>query len=373
MRVAIIGVKGYPIVYGGFDTFVRELAERLVKRGVDVTIYCHSALFKEKPRRVNGIDLVYMPAIESKSLSQITHSFFSFIHASAGKSDLLLVVNSANGPFGILPKVAGKPTVINVDGLEWERPKWKGFGAKYFYWASKMATRFYDQLVNDAEAMREVYLELFNRDSEVIAYGSTPEYSQRPEMIEQWGLKKDDYYVIVGRLIPDNNSDLIIEGFLKSHSQRKLVIVGDVTYKDEYASRIKKMSETEERLVFTGFVKDRQTLAELFLNSYCYFHGHEYGGTNPTILQALGSGCAILALGTVFNKEVLQDGRYGILFEKQQQAVTELVNRVEAEPETVTDLKSKAREGLGQRYDWEHITDRYIEVFENLLKSKGKT
>ena len=152
--------------------------------------------------------------------------------------------------------------------------------------------------------MRRVYLDLFDKDSEVIAYGANIRFSKKEQLIKKWNLSKDDYYLVVGRLIPDNNADLIIEGFLSTNSERKLVIVGDVPYQDEYADRLKSLTDT--RLVFTGYVNDQAELAELYHNAYAYFHGHEYGGTNPTMLKAMAYGSAILALDTVFNREMLQ-------------------------------------------------------------------
>ena len=149
MKLAIIGSRGYPYVYSGYETFVKEISERLVKRGVNVTVYCHKGLFKNRPKYLNNIKLVYIPTIETKSLSQIIHSFLSLIHSCFNKPDIILVVNVANGPLGIIPKLRGIPTLINVDGLEWKRPKWKGLGAIYFMFAAKMATIFYDKIIND--------------------------------------------------------------------------------------------------------------------------------------------------------------------------------------------------------------------------------
>ena len=174
---------------------------------------------------------MYVPTIETKILSQPIHSFLSIIHACFSNTDVLLVVNSANGPFGLLTKLFKVPTAINVDGLEWLRPKWKGLGSIYFKWASKMATLFYDQIINDSDEMRKVYLDLFKRDSKVIAYGANIRKSKNPELINKWNLKQREYYLVIGRLIPDNNADLIIKGFLKSNSKKKLVIVGDVLIK----------------------------------------------------------------------------------------------------------------------------------------------
>lgn len=364
LKVAIMGAKGYPYVYGGYDTMIKELGERLVVRGVLVRVYNHRSLFKDRPRFVNGIECIYTPAIERKSLTQLTHTFFSMIHACFSDVDVIFVVNSGNGPFGLISKLFGKPTAINVDGLEWLRPKWKGAGSKYFFWASRMATKFYDQVINDSDEMRRVYLELFQTDSKVIAYGANPKESVPEEPIQKWDLKSRAYFLIVGRLVPDNNADLIIEGFLRADSNRKLVIVGDVPFEDAWATRLKNIEDP--RLLFTGYVTDPTELASLYSHCYAYFHGHEYGGTNPAMLKALGYGCAILALNTPFNQEMLQNGKHGWYFSKEAKSVEELVNESEANPEKMDELRSSARTGLTQKYNWDHVTEQYLEVFRSL-------
>ncbi len=189
MKIAILGSRGYPYVYSGYETFVKELAERLVNKNVDVTVYCHKNLFKEYPPVVNNVKLKYISTVESKTLSQLIHSFQSMLHACLNNFDIILVVNSANGPFGLISKIFSKKTAINVDGLEWLRPKWKGLGAKYFYWASKLSTKLYDEIINDSFAMADLYKKEFNAESTVIAYGANIRYSQNAELINKWNLK----------------------------------------------------------------------------------------------------------------------------------------------------------------------------------------
>ena len=149
LKISIIGSRGYPYVYSGYETLIKELSERLVARGCEVTVYCHRNLFNKKPVLVKGIKLVYVPTIESKSLSQLIHSFLSMCHAVTSDADVIFAVNAANGPFGLISKIFRKPTAINVDGLEWLRPKWKGLGAKYFKIAARLSTILFDQIIND--------------------------------------------------------------------------------------------------------------------------------------------------------------------------------------------------------------------------------
>ena len=366
-----MGSRGYPSNYGGYESFIRELSERLILMDVEVTVYCHSSLFSNKPRILNGIRLVYLPAIETKSLSQLSHTFLSIIHASFSSFDIIFMVNSANGPFGLIPKIFGKKTVINVDGMEWLRPKWKGFPAKYYRFAARMATKFYDVLVSDAEEMRKVYLEEFSSDSEVIAYGAPePLNNEGNDKIESWELIPNNYFLIVGRLIPDNNALLIAKGFLKSKTDKKLVIVGGVPYEDPYVDEIVALSNVDKRIVVTGHIHDREAIAQLFSNSYMYIHGHEYGGTNPTMIEALGYQCAILALNTRFNQEMLQNGLYGVYFEKSMESVRSSIDYWNNRENNIEDLKKKAKRGVLPKYQWDYVTQQYFDLFRKLHQNR---
>lgn len=369
MRIAIIGSRGYPYVYSGYETFVKELAERLVQQNFDITVYCHKNLFKTFPKEVNGVKLKYFTTIQSKSLSQLLHSFQSIFHACFQRYDVVLVVNSANGPLGLLTKIFRKETAINVDGIEWLRPKWKGLGAHYFYFASKLSTKLYNRVITDSFEMQKIYQNEFQAESTVIAYGANIGYSQNPSLIKKWNLVPRDYYLIVGRLIPDNNADLIVEQFVRSESKRKLVIVGDVPYKDNYAEKIK--SVNDPRIIFTGYITNQNELAELYHNCYIYIHGHQYGGTNPTMLKALAYGCAILALDTVFNKEMLDGENYGFYFDKQRFNLNEVINGIERDDSILSVFRERARDRIVNNYTWEKICSQYIDLFGQLCNKKN--
>ena len=369
MKVAILGTRGYPYVYGGYETFVSRVAPGLAEKGFEVTVYCHRGLFRDRPAIVNGVRLAYVPAIEHKVLSQFTHSFLSTIHALASGHDILLFVNTANGPFGLLAKWMKRKTVMNTDGLEWLRPKWKGFGEKYFRWASALSARVFDVLVADAVAMQDIYQREFGRSSVVIAYGADVIRSVKPELLSKFGLTAGDYYLVVGRLVPDNNADIIIREFLATSSKRKLVVVGDVPYEDPYARRVKAMGN--DRVVFTGYICDVEMLNELYCNAFAYIHGHEFGGTNPTLLKAMASGSAILALNTVFNREVLAGDKHGLYFEKTPGDLAIAIRTTEEQPERVALLKKGIRERVQSEYNWPKIIDQYAGLLVGMIPHSG--
>ena len=368
LKIAIIGSRGYPYVYSGYETLVKNIGERMVANGAQVTVYCHSYLFDQKPKLHNGIQLKYVPTIKSKSLSQPIHSFLAFWHAAFSNVDVVLVLNVSNGPFGIITRLFKKPTLINVDGLEWMRPKWKGFGAIYFKWAAKMAVKWMDIIVTDAVAMQTIYKNEFNTDSVVITYGADSNKGAQESLINKWQIAQQQYYLIVGRMIPDNNSDIIIEGFINSSSTKKLVIVGDVPYQDAYATKIK--SYKDNRLVFTGYITNGDELASLYKYCYAYMHGHEFGGTNPTLLKAMANGCAIGAIDTVFSREVLQNDSFGTYFKKDTASLSKWFQWAEENPTKLDEVRRIVSNGLNQKYDWDLVTDLYLYHINALINKK---
>jgi glycosyltransferase involved in cell wall biosynthesis len=370
IKLSIIGVKGYPYVYGGYETLIKELVERISKKNVEVTIYCHRSLFKVRPNNLGNIKLVYIPCVETKVLSQLTHSFLATLHVCFSKADVIFYVNAANGPFGYLTKLFKKKTVINVDGLEWLRPKWKGWGAKYYYFAAKKATQLFNVVVTDAFEMQNIYKQLFNVSSTMIAYGTDAFVKQPVSLLEQWNLKGQDYYLIVGRLIPDNNSDLLLDAFLNFNSKKKLLIVGDDIFNNAFAIQIKNKIKDAKNIIFTGYIKDAYLLSALYQHAFAYLHGHEFGGTNPTLVKAMGEGCFIMALNNKFNNEVLQDGKYGYLFEKNTESLIQLMSDSENEDDAmqirVKTMRANSKNGMVERYQWDYIIDQYYQIFINL-------
>lgn len=363
-RIAILGTRGYPVVYSGYETWVREMCAFLNDK-YEIHVYCHRGLFKQRPKILNNVHLHYLPTIESKFLSQIIFSSLSTLHALFMRYDIYLFVNAANGPFGWVLKFFGKRSAINTDGIEWERPKWKGLGAKYFKWGAKISTRNFDVIISDADGIRSYYLDKFKTDSVVIAYGAYLQQSEGTQAIEKLGLKRNDYYLIVGRLIPDNHVEEIILGFKKSNTQKKLVVVGDVTYKDAFAQRMKTMAS--DNIIFTGYITDQVLLKELFANSYCYLHGHAYGGTNPSLLKALAYGCCILAHDNIFTREVLDNDKYGFYFKNAPDDIAETINRIDHSPAEVEQKKSISRNRITEKYTWDKICNQYDELFQKML------
>lgn len=369
MKVSIIGIKGYPIVYGGYETLVKSIVKRLNRFDVDVTIYCHKKLFDERPKYIDGINLVYLPAWEKMGWSQFTHSFLATIHACFSDTNIIFYVNVANSPFGLIAKLFFKKTIINVDGIEWERPKWKGFGSVYYKITSRLAKHFFDCVITDAIAMQEIYKSRLDCDSVVITYGAEECVKYDHSILTKYNLVKSNYYLVVGRMIPDNNLDFIIDDYIKSNSIKPLVVVGGDFFESSFVKEIFKKISKYKNIILTGYINDPDQLSTLYKYSSAYIHGHEYGGTNPTMITAMKEGCVILALDTIFTREMLSNGDAGIFFEKKEFSLAELIKKIENfDIETRYNLyRSNAKSIADEKYNWDLIAKSYLEVFNKIL------
>jgi glycosyltransferase involved in cell wall biosynthesis len=252
---------------------------------------------------------------------------------------------------------------MNVDGLEWERGKWGFFGRTYFKSAARSAVRFCNRLITDAEGMRQVYLERFGKDTTMIAYGANIQSSTQPELIRQFGLEPGSYYLAVGRLVPENCTDLIISGFLAADSPKRLIVVGGANYESDFHRRLRALGT--DRVTFTGHVNDQTLLKELYCNSFAYIHGHSVGGTNPALLSAMGYGACILAHDTVFNREVLSDA--GLYFSRDAKVLGALIRKVEGDPSLVSELRLRGPKRIKGHYTWEKITGQYEQLFREVV------
>jgi glycosyltransferase involved in cell wall biosynthesis len=365
----MFGLRGLrpDLQISGFETAFSEIAPRLVKRGHAVTIYCRSGAHSSanRGRQLDGVDLVYMPSPGGKNLSAPTSTGLAVAHALATKRfDVWFFVNVGMGYHAAMARLSGRPVVMNVDGLDWQRGKWGPAARAYFRSAARMAVRFCTTLVTDAEAMRTFYREQFARDSEMIPYGADIETSSRPDLVESLGLSTRGYYLIVSRLIPENSLEAMVSGFVGSRTRRRLVIVGDANYHDAFHERLRSIADGDARVKMLGRIADQSLLKELWCNAYAYLHGHSVGGTNPALLRAMGCGTCIVARDTVFNREVL--GEAGAFFDDAA-SVTTSIDALDLDEERVARMRCLGPPRIEERYTWERIVDDYERVFADAV------
>jgi glycosyltransferase involved in cell wall biosynthesis len=364
----MLGLYGMPLPqlhFTGFETAFGEIAPRLASAGHEVTIYCRGSHYPSELRvaEYKGVRLRYVPSPGGKNLSGLISTLLASLHALLiGRYDLFFFVNVGMGHHAALCRVFGATVVMNVDGLDWKRTKWGPLARAYFRSAAHSAIKFCNRLITDAEAMRKIYLEEFQKETTMIAYGAYVESSEHPELVRQFGVEPGDYYLIASRLIPENNGDLIIEGFIESGTRRKLVIAGGANYDSPFHRRLKEIAN--DRVVFTGHIHDQSVIKELHCNCFAYLHGHSVGGTNPSLLKAMGYGNLVLALDTVFNREVLANT--GLFCPKDARALAALMRKVESDAALVSDLRQRAPQRISAEYSWDKVSDQYDRLFREV-------
>lgn len=364
MRVAILGTRGIPGSYGGFETFAEEFAARLVERGHAVTVYCRTGNAPGRPRRHRGAQLIHLPAVRHKYAETLTHTFYSAIHALAHSYDIVYVCNSANAPICFIPWLRRQQVVLNVDGLEWQRAKWGGLAKRYYRWAAALAARMPIEVVTDADVIQRFYREELGRRTRCFPYGTQlHDRGHGADRVRTMGLDPDGYLLYVSRMERENNARLVVDAYRKVETDRPLVMVGDAPYAQDYVAEVK--AAADPRVVFLGyrFGDDYHALQS---NALAYIQATEVGGTHPALVEALGHRNAVLAHDVPEHREVVGDaGRYFAYRDAEDLAThmrTVLGDRAE-----VDRLRVLAERRVLERYSWDRVTADYEAYFRELL------
>ena len=362
MRIAILGTRGIPASYGGFETFAEHLSTRLVARGHDVTVYCRAHYVSPRQLEFHGVRLKVLATIRHKYFDTVIHTFLSAIHAVSQRYDAALICNCANAPFSPILRLAGTPVAINVDGLEHKRKKWGALGRRYYRLAEYLSTLLPTEMVTDAQVIQDYYLARHNARSTMIAYGSEVERRPDRELVRKWRVEPNRYVLYVSRLEPENNAHLVIEAFKKVRTAYRLLIVGDAPYAEQYINSLKGSARGDKRIIFTGFVfgQDYRALQQ---NAYCYVHATEVGGTHPALLEAMGYGNCVLTLATPENIEVV--GEAGVPYIDEFD-LAEKLQRVLRDGSLVQAYRNRAQQRVQRHYDWETVVDQYEQLFARM-------
>jgi glycosyltransferase involved in cell wall biosynthesis len=362
MRIAILGTRGVPASYGGFETFAEQLSTRLVARGHDVTVYCRAHYVSPRQLEYQGVRLRVLPTIRHKYFDTVVHTLVSAADACPRRFDAALICNAANAPFAPLLQLAGTRVALNVDGLEHKRKKWNWIGRKYYLIAERLATILPNRMVTDARVIQDYYLTRYGAASTMITYGSEVERRPDRNLVRKWRVEPNRYVLYVSRLEPENNAHLVVEAFKHVRTAHKLLIVGDAPYAHEYIQDLKERARGDKRIVFTGFVfgQDYRALQQ---NAYCYVHATEVGGTHPALLEAMGFGNCVLTLAAPENIEAVGDA--ALLYEDEQDLSYKL-QRVLRDGSLVQAYRNRAQARVGQFYNWDRVVDQYEQLFAEM-------
>jgi glycosyltransferase involved in cell wall biosynthesis len=364
LKLAILGSRGYPSSYGGYETLVRHLAPYLVREGHEVTVYCRADEAGRRAWMADGVHCVTTPGVDSKSLSTLSFGLTASIDAGLRRFDSILVLNIANGFWVPLLRAARQPVALNTDGIEWERGKWSALGKAVFRAGAKASAVSANRLVCDSLAIGAIWEELFGRESTFIPYGAPILEGVGRAELDRAEIPDDPYLLVVARLVPENNVELALDALDRLGPEAPAaIVVGSANFDSPLERRLEAMQD-EGRVRWLGHVSNQELLSQLWANCAVYVHGHSVGGTNPALLQALGAGAPTLALDTVFNREVI--GHEDQLFGADPAALAEKIAALVAAPERRAELAARGQATIRERYTWEDVCRRYMDVLVEL-------
>ncbi|GII99185.1 glycosyltransferase involved in cell wall biosynthesis [Sediminihabitans luteus] len=357
----MVGTRGVPARYGGFETAVEEIGTRLAARGHAVRVYCRRGNSEAMPE-YQGMRLVTLPVVRRRSLETLLHTGLSVGHLASHRTDVAFVFNAANSPWLPVLRAARIPVATHVDGLEWKRAKWSVHGQRYYRWAEGRAVRWSDALIADADGIARYYEDEFGAQTRTIAYGAPAVARSGLDRLDELGLRAGGYHLVVARFEPENHVDVVVEGYVRSSARLPLVVVGSAPYSDAYTAKVQTLGD-DPRVHLLGGVWDQELLDGLYAGAASYLHGHSVGGTNPSLLRAIGAGTPTVAYDVVFNREVLRSaGRYF----RTPDDVARAVEKVESDPASArsdgAELSRRARD-----YDWDDVADGYERLARDLL------
>jgi glycosyltransferase involved in cell wall biosynthesis len=357
MRIAILGTRGIPARYGGFETFAEELGTRLAARGHQVRIYCRERHTESEYR---GVSLLYLPSIRHKYFDTLAHTFFSTLHLLAKRVDVALYCNGANALFTVLPRLFGMPVALNVDGLERKRKKWNRLAKSWYHLSEWLATFCPAAVITDARSIQDYYQERYGKSTLFIPYGAEAGKVKGNGTLRRLGLEPGRYFLYVSRLEPENNPLEVRQSFEKVRTDFRLALIGDAPYAADYIRQVR--DTRDARIVMPGAIYG-EGYHELGSHCFAYIHATEVGGTHPALIEAMGRGALVLYLNTKENAEVA--GGAGIPYEDDLTAKMEMALAMSEEERN--EYRSKASQRVRERYSWDAVTDEYERLMKRLV------
>ncbi len=363
----MVGTRGVPARYGGFETAVEEVGRRLAAAGHQVRVYCRRPTTAHRdgpqpdaPDHYLGMDLVHLPALRRRSLETLSHTALSVGHLVCHRTDVAFVFNAANAPLLPLLRLARIPVATHVDGLEWRRAKWGVAGRRYYRAAEGLAVRWSDALIADSQGIADYYAHEFGTSTRLIAYGA-PIIDPGGDALAGLDLAPGGYHLVVARFEPENHVLEAVEGYVASPAEKPLVVVGSAPYSTGYTQAVTRAAD-DPRVRLLGGVWDASVLDQLYANALTYVHGHSVGGTNPSLLRAIGAGAATVAWDVSFNREVLRDD--GWYFDGPASLAT-LLPQVEADVEEAA-ARGRSLVARARDYDWDEVATAYEALAQDL-------
>jgi glycosyltransferase involved in cell wall biosynthesis len=359
MRFAIVGTRGIPARYGGFETLAAEISSRLALRGHEVCVYSrrNRVLAERLPA---GVVQRFVPYVPGKYFETVTHTGLSILDSLRRDYDAVLLVNAANAIFAGIPRLRGMPVALNVDGIERNRAKWGPAGRLWYSIGERLATVFPNVVITDADVIHAYYRSRYGRTSVMIPYGAALLDRDPVPDLTQFGLRAGGYVLYVSRLEPENNADLVIRAYRKVPGDVPLAIVGDAPYAGRYKRELVRLASQDLRVKLLGGVYG-DAYRDLQRGAAAYVQATSVGGTHPALIEAMGAGNVVFVLGSPENREVVADG--AIVFETEFDLANGLSDFL-ADPtaRVAQELRRRARERARTTYSWDAVAIAYERV-----------
>jgi glycosyltransferase involved in cell wall biosynthesis len=366
MRIAMLGTRGVPAAYSGFETCVEQVGKRLVARGHEVIVYCRRGYRSHAPgemREYLGMRLVTLPSIRTKGLDTLSHTAFSTIRAlRRDRPDAALIFGVGNAVFCRFFRRARVGVAINVDGADWARLKWGPIGRRYLRWSERVAVATAGAVIADSRAVAAYYQEHYHAGTTFIPYGAEVPSEAGTETLRRFDLEPRRYLLAVGRMVPENGFHDLIAAYAAVRPAMPFVIVGDAPYSEDYKRRLRAMAP--ESVIFTGY-QFGAAYQELSAHAHAFLFGAQVGGTHPVLVEQLAYGNCVLARWTDSNAEVAQDA--AIYFHDQPELERGL-NAVTTDPALV-DARRAAAKVRARAFSWDEVTDAYEALLVNVRSS----
>lgn len=366
LHIAFLGTRGVPAAYSGFETFVEQIGVRLVERGHEVTVFNRYPFVPLRAKEYRGMRIIRLQTIQRKSLDTLLHTFLSCLMLPLVRPDVVYICGVGNAIFCGMVRMMGIPVVINVDGEDWARKKWSGFAVKWLRSSEAWACRLADVVIADAKVIQERYRKIYRRETVLIPYGSNVRLEEAGlDTLNKFGLEPRKYILFVGRMVPENRADLLIEAFrqVPRSAGVKLVIVGDAPYSDEFKKELVAMAD--DRVVFTGYAFEE---AYRELSRHCLFYVLSSGveGTRPVLLDQMGFGNCVVVRDSAANSDVVGDA--GVKFEnaRELESLAEKLNYLINHPDVIEEYRGKAVARVKDAFGWGDVTNQYEALFMKL-------
>ena len=365
MRIAILGIRGIPANYGGFETFAEQLGKRLVERGHEVTVYSRDRWVPSRTSEYLGMRIVRLPAPQSKYFETVIHSLFAAFHALTKQYDIIYVCNSANVPAVILLRLFGRCVVLNVDGLEWKRRKWSPIGKAYYRLCAWMASRLPVHVVTDARVIQLHYRTAYRCETSYFPYGTDLDPVPDDGTLARLGLESGRYVLYVSRLEPENNAHVVVEAYAEVRTDLPVAIIGDAPYASDYISTLHATDDPRVRFLGAIYGSGYHVLRS---HATAYVQATEVGGTHPALVEAMGFGNTIIANDVPEHRETLGDAG---LYYRGHSELTVKLQLVLDDPALRADLRERAHERARQKYSWDSVTEAYEAWFASLTRPRA--